>query len=146
VGSKPNKKAFKYADSLRPMLQDLYWSANNPNVCGATPGMVMTAKRDGWEFGCKVEDHNLFMRRKVFVKAEQPFRSIPEREKDPVMAVVMDEMLEQGTPATSIEILGPNSVMIVQDFVPILRQKTATARGHIRINDSALLEAGRMVQ
>ena len=142
---KPNNKALKYAESLRPMLKDLYWSANNPNVCGAAPGMVMQAKRDGWEFGCKVEDYGLFMRRKVFVKAEQPLRSIPEREKDPVMLVVMDEMLEQGTPATSIETIAPDCVMIVQDFIPILLHKTPTARGHIKINDSALLDAGRIV-
>jgi hypothetical protein len=145
MGKKPNNKALKYADSLRPMLKDLYWSANNPNVCGAVPGAVMMAKRDGWEFGCKVEDHNLFMRRKVFVKAEQSWTTIPDAQKDPIMSVVMDEMLDPGTPATSIEILANDCVMIVQDFVPILLQKTPTARGHIKINDGVMGEAGRII-
>jgi hypothetical protein len=140
-----NNKALKYAESLRPMLSDLRWAAHNPNVCGAVPGSVMVAKRDGWEFGCKVEDHQVFFRRKVFVKAEQPMCSIPEHEKDPVIAVVFDEMLDKGTPATDITVISPYCVMVVQDFVPVLLQKTPTARGHIKVDDSVLSEAGRIV-
>lgn len=142
MSKKPNNKALKFAESLRPLLTDLRWAAHNPNVIGATPGQVMTSKREGWEFGCKVEDHDVFMRRKVFVKAEQPWATIPEADKDPIMNTVFDVMLDQGTPATSIEIIAPDSVMVVQDFVPILLQKTNTARGHIRINDSLLVGAG----
>jgi hypothetical protein len=139
------KKKLRYIDSLRPLLQDLRWAAHNPNVIGATPGQVMTSKADGWEFGCKVEDHDLFMRRKVHIKAEQPLHTIPAREKDPVVNTVMDEMLDQGTPATSIEVIAKDCIMIVQDFVPILLQKTGTARGHIKINDQVLGEAGRII-
>lgn len=138
-------RAMKYAESLRPLLTDLRWAAHNPNVIGAEPGAVMTSKSGGWEFGCKVEDHDLFMRRKIFVKAEQPMATIPEREKDPVMAVVFDVMLDQGAPATSIEAIAHDCVMIVQDFVPILLQKTNTARGHIKIRDGVMAEVGRVV-
>lgn len=137
-------KALEYADGLRPLLTDLRWAAHNPNVCGAVPGAVLTSRRDGWEFGCKVEDHDLFMRRKIFVKAEQPFADIPEAQKDPIMAVVFDTMLDESTPATSIEVIAPDCVMIVQDFVPILLEKTATARGHIRISDGVMADVGRV--
>ena len=142
---KPSNKALQFAESFRPLLKDVRFAADNPNVTGAVPGSVMMAKQDGWQFGCKVEDHDLFMRRKVFVKAEQPFSTIPESEKDPIMNVVMDEMLDPGTPATSIEAIAPDCVMIVQDFVPLLLQKTDTAKTHIKIRDGALMEMGRMI-
>lgn len=143
----PNRKGLEYAESLRPLLIDLRWAAHNPNVIGAVPGAVMTTKREGWEFGCKVEDHGEFMRRKIFVKClEQPFATIPEADKDPIMAVVFDTMLDESTPATSIEILAPDCVMIVQDFVPILLQKTPTARGHIKIGDGVLRDVHKGVR
>jgi hypothetical protein len=140
----PNRKALEYAESLRPLLQDLRWAAHNPNVLGAVPGAVLTSKREGWEFGCKVEDHGEFMRRKIFVKClEAPFSSIPEHQKDPIMAVVFDTMLDESTPATSIEVIAPDCVMIVQDFVPILLERKDTARGHIRIHDGVMADVGR---
>lgn len=142
---KPSNKALKYAEKIRDLLTDLRWAAHNPNVTGAEPGAVMTAKMDGWEFGCKVEDHGVFWLRKIFVKAEQPFSEIPENEKDPVMNVVMDEMLDSGQPATSVEAIAPDCVMIIQDFVPILLEKRETAKGHIKINDNPLLETGRII-
>lgn len=140
-----NRKPPKYIDALRPLLQDLRWAAHNPNVIGAVPGAVMTSKWSGWEFGCKVEEHDGTFLRKIFVKAEQPFNTIPAREKDPVMNTVFDEMLDQGTPATSIEPIAPDCVMVTQIFVPILLQKTSTSRGHIKINDGVMGEAGRIV-
>jgi len=105
----------------------------------------MTSKSQGWEFGCKVEDLGICMRRKIFVKAEQPFSEIPEAEKAPIMNVVFDEMLDAGQPAQSIEAIAPDCVMIVQDFVPILLQKRDTAKGHIKINEGALMETGRLI-
>jgi hypothetical protein len=142
----PNRKHLEYAESLRPLLTDLRWAAHNPNVIGAVPGAVMTSKREGWEFGCKVEDHGEFMRRKIFVKClGQPLATIPEAEKDPIMAVVFDTMLDESTPATSIEILAPDCVMIVQDFVPILLQKTDRARGHIKFDDGILRDVRKGV-
>lgn len=142
---KPSNKALKFAESFRPLLIDIRWAAHNPNVIGAEPGAVMTSKRDGWEFGCKIEDLGICMRRKIFVKAEQPFSEIPEADKDPIMNVVMDVMLDEGTPATSVEAIDPDCVMIVQNFVPILLQKTDTAKTHIKIGDGALLETGRVI-
>jgi len=142
--AKELRKAIKHAEEFRPLLTDLRWAAHNPNAIGAEPGRVMTSQFRGWEFGCKVEDLGTCMRRKVFVKAEQPFREIPREQKDPVMHVVMDEMLDQGTPGTSVEAIAPDLVMIVQDFVPILLQKKQTAKTHIKIDDGALLETGRI--
>ena len=142
--AKELRKTIKYAEEFRPLLTDLRWASHNPNVIGAEPGQVMTSKKQGWEFGCKVEDLGVCMRRKVFIKAEQPFSEIPREQKDPIINVVMDEMLDRGTPATSVEAIAPDCVMIVQDFVPILLQKTDTARGHIKINDGALLDTGRV--
>lgn len=138
-------KKLTFADKFRPLLADLRWAAHNPNVTGAAPGSVLTSKSEGWEFGCKIEDHGVFCRRKVFVKAEQAFETIPEKEKDPVINVVMDVMLDSGTPATSIEAIAPDCIMIVQDFVPILLERTETAKGHIKIDDSPLLETGRIL-
>ena len=142
---KPSSKALKCAESFRPLLTDLRWAVHNPNVIGAEPGQVMTSKSQGWEFGCKVEDLGICMRRKIFVKAEQPFSEIPEAEKAPIMNVVFDEMLDAGQPAQSIEAIAPDCVMIVQDFVPILLQKRDTAKGHIKINEGALMETGRLI-
>ena len=142
--AKELRRAIKYAEKLRPLLTDLRWAAHNPNVIRAAPGQVMTSKAQGWEFSCKVEDLGICMRRKVFIKAEQPFSEIPREQKDPVISVVMDEMLDRGTPATSIEVIAPDCVMIVQDFVPILLQKTGTAKTHIKISDGALLDTGRV--
>ena len=140
------KKIPKFAENFRPLLQDLRWAAHNPNVIGATPGQVVSSKMDGWEFGCKVEqvDEMTFLR-KVFLKAEQPFNTIPGKDKDPIMNVVMDEMLDRGQPATSVEAIAPDCVMITQLFVPVLLQRTETAKGHIKISDGALNETGRIL-
>jgi len=141
----PSNKALKYAESLRPLLSDLRWAAHNPNVIGAAPGQVMTSKKDGWEFGCKIEDLGITMRRKVFIKAEQPLAEIPEKDKDPVINVVMDVMLDRGQPATAIEVISSDCIMIVQDFVPILMEKSDTAKTHIKINDNPLVETGKII-
>jgi hypothetical protein len=137
----PSNKKTKYAEQFRPLLTDLRWAAHNPNALGQEPGTLLTAKLEGWEFGCKVEDHGVFMQRKIFVKAEQPYSQIPEADKDPVMNVVMDVMLDTGTPGTEIEAIAPDCVLITQDFVPFLLEKKQTAKTHIKVDDSALLEA-----
>lgn len=140
------RKVIKLAEKFRPLLADLYWAANNPNKIGAAPGQVMVSKQDGWEFGCKVEEIGLdTFRRKVFVRPEQPFSTIPKPEKDRVMAVVFDVMLDKGTPPDAIEVIAPNCVMVSQMFIPILLKKTDTARGHIKVSDGALEETGKMV-
>ena len=137
---KPSNKKLKYAEQFRPLLEDLRWSAHNPNALGQDPGVTVTSKLEGWEFGCKVEDHDKFMRRKIFVKAEQPFCDIPRTDKDPVINVVMDVMLDQGSPNTEIHAIAPDCILISQDFVPFLLEKKDTAKTHIKIDDSPLLE------
>ena len=72
-------------------------------------------------------------------------RTVPEADKDPIMNVVFDTMLDEGTPATSIEVIAEDCVMITQDFVPMLLSKTETARSHIRFRDGAMADIGRMV-
>lgn len=141
---KDNAKKLTFAEQFRPLLQDLRWAAHNPNVIKAEPGAVMSSKMEGWEFGCKVEDMGTFCQRKVFVIPPQPWDTIPEADKDPVMNVVFDEMLETGTPATSIEHLDNNCLMIVQHFIPLLLEKTDRAKGHIKINDNLLTHTGVM--
>lgn len=134
------------AEKFRPLLTDLYWSANNPNKIGAAPGQVMVTKMDGWEFGCKVEElgADLF-RRKVFIRPDQPFNTIPKAERDSVMALVFDVMLDKSAPADELEVLAPNCILISQMFLPVLLQKTETAKGHITINDNALAESGKVI-
>lgn len=142
-------KKLKLAEKFRPLLTDLYWAANNPNKVGAAPGQVMVTKMDGWEFGCKVEEIGLdTFRRKVFVRASQPFSEIPDKEKDPIMSVVFDVMFDKSCPVLFIDdvkYINPSLLVFSQMFIPILLQKTDTAIGHIKINDKALDDAGKVV-
>jgi hypothetical protein len=141
-----SNKNLKLAEKFRPLLTDLYWAANNPNKVGAAPGQVMVTKMDGWEFGCKVEEVALdTFRRKVFVRPEQPFITIPRKEKDPILAIVFDVMFDKSAPADEVSMIAPNCLMMSQMFIPALLQKTDTAIGHIKINDKALDETGKVV-
>jgi hypothetical protein len=106
----------------------------------------MVTKMDGWEFGCKVEEIGLdTFRRKVFIRPDQPFNTIPKRERDSIMSVVFDVMLDKSAPADELQVLAPNCLMICQMFLPILLKKTDTSIGHIKINDNALDETGKVI-
>lgn len=139
-------KRLVLAEKFRPLLTDLYWAANNPNKVGAAPGQVMVTKQDGWEFGCKVEELGMdLFRRKVFVRPEQPFVTIPKKQKDSVMGIVFDTMFDKSVPCDEIEVIAPNCVMISQMFAPVLMQKVETAKTHIKIDDKPLDETGKVV-
>ena len=134
------------AEQFRPLLVDLRWAAHNPNVTGAEPGATMTAKWEGWEFGCRVEDKGQFFRRHIFVaNTEQPLHEIPDSEKDPIMAVVMDVMIDDGVLPNLVAAINPFCIKIEQDFVPILLTKKETAKTHISIGDGAMRDVGKEI-
>lgn len=86
---------------------------------------IMTQSFDGWEVGYKLEDFDLFQRRKVFIKCEQPLREIPEKEKDPILAAVFDVFLERGQGMPEIEQISEFALLLTQDVIPMVLTQRA---------------------
>lgn len=77
---------------------------------------VFTTKVDGWEFGYKLEEYPTFMRRKVYVKAPEPFDKIPEHERKPVVAAVYEACLDRGSGEIDVQLVNTDCLLITQDF------------------------------
>jgi hypothetical protein len=116
---KLNRKALKLDQAAIQKLTDLFYFVNNINK---TPDLalrggvyreiakaeVFTTKFDGWE------------RRKIFLKCEQPLKEIPDNQKTPIAAAVMQVFLEKGQDIPQIDQISEFCVMFQQDIIPLL--------------------------
>lgn len=82
---------------------------------------VFVQSFDGWEVGYKLEDHGVFMKRKVFIKCEQHLDEIPDDQKDPVFNAVMEVFIDRGQSLPEIEPIAPDAVLIQQNFMPLVQ-------------------------
>lgn len=81
---------------------------------------VMTKTIDGWEFGYKLEDNGVMLKRKIFVKCEQPLAEVLDEEKDPVVQAVFSVFFDTGQGTPEIEIISDFSLMFTQSVMPLL--------------------------
>jgi hypothetical protein len=131
MAKKLNRKFIGLDRSAVQALTDLFYFVNNLNK---TPDLslrggvykeiakvdVFTASFDGWEVGYKVEDMGYTIRRKIFLKCEQPLAEIPDAQKDPVLAAVFEVFLEKGQGMPQVDQISEFCVMVEQDIIPLL--------------------------
>jgi len=128
---KPNRKVLRADQRAIDRLVELFVFVNNIN---RTPDLalrggvykeiaqadVFTASFDGWEVGYKLEDHTLFLTRKVFLKCEQPFSEIPDDQRNPIMAAVLEVFCERGQDIPQVAQISPFAILIEQNVMPLL--------------------------
>jgi len=88
---------------------------------GLEKDQVFSRKLDGWEVGFKLDDHVIYMTRKVYVKCEQPLVEVPDAEKDSIFAAVLEVFMDKGQSIPNIEQIAIDAVIITQDFMPLLQ-------------------------
>ena len=131
MAKKLNRTFLKLDKTAVTMLMDLFAFVNNLNKAPdlalrggiykeLADADVYTQNFDGWEVGYKIEDHGLHLKRKIFVKCEQPLKEIPDDQKNPVIAAVFEVFLEKGQSLPQIEQISEFCVMIQQDVIPLL--------------------------
>lgn len=81
---------------------------------------IFTQSFDGWEVGYKLEDHGMFMRRKIYFKCQQPLDEVPHEQADPVFTAVLDVFLEKGQDIPIVTQISPFAVLVEQDVIPLL--------------------------
>ena len=75
------------------------------------------------EVGYKLEEHIMHFTRKVFLKFEDPLERIPDEQKDPVFLSALEVFIEKGQDIPSIQQINFDTVLITQDFMPLLLTK-----------------------
>lgn len=127
-----NRKSLKFDLGSIPKMVELRHfveSLNaNPDIAlrsgvfkGLEKDQVFSRKVDGWEVGFKLDDHVLYMTRKVFVKCEQPLVEVPDKEKDSMIGAVLEVFMDKGQNVPNIEQIAADAVLITQDFMPLLQ-------------------------
>jgi len=128
---KLNRSYLKLDQQACDAMMDLFMFVNNINqapdlaIRGGVykkiaEADVFTVKFNGWVVGYKLEDHNIFFRRKIFLNCEQPLRTVPEEQKDPVLGALMDIFLEKGQSLPSITYTDETALVVQQDVIPFV--------------------------
>ena len=79
---------------------------------------VFTISFDGWEVGYKLIDQGLSLKRRIFLKCEQPLHEIPKEQKDPILGAIFEVFLEKGQGQPQIEQISEFAVKVEQDVIP----------------------------
>ena len=143
----PQNRIKKADKTLIPKLEDLRsWVENinrAPDIScrgGSFRGLDITqvyiTKVDGVEVGYQLQDLGAAMKRRVFVKFEQPVEEVPSIEADPIMVAIYEVFLDKGNPSVSIEMISPFCMLVEQLFMPLLLTRRDVPG--IRINDEPL--------
>lgn len=131
MSKQPNRKYIGLDQTAIQQLTDLFYFVNNLNK---TPDLalrggvykelskadVFTCSFDGWEVGYKIEDMGITIRRKIFLKCEQPLEEVPDKQKDPILATVFEVFLEKGQGMPAVSQISEFAVMVQQDVIPLL--------------------------
>lgn len=81
---------------------------------------AFTRSIDGFEYGYKLEDRGVIMRRKVFIKTPgYKLSEIPEKEKNLYVTAALIAFMDQGASPPAISIIAQDCLMIEQDFSPM---------------------------
>jgi len=82
---------------------------------------VFCTKIDGIVYGYQLEDHGVFMRRKIFIQTPgYQLAEIPEDQKDVKVTAAFMAMLDKGQSDPSIEMIAPDALLVTQDFMPLV--------------------------
>ena len=132
TGNPHNRGILKSDTKLLPILEGLREFVDTINQSpdlalrggiyrGIEKADVQTVRVDGLEIGYKLEDHGVFMRRKVFVKAPgYRMEDIPHEEIEPAIVAVMDVFFVQGAGMPSLQQIAPDCMLVQQDVIPML--------------------------
>ncbi len=83
------------------------------------PKDVQTVKVDGVVFGYRLEDHQVFMRRVVFIKVPgYKVSDISEDERARIMTALFNVFFLPGGKTPEIKQIAPDCLLITHDFVP----------------------------
>lgn len=86
---------------------------------------VQTVTYEGIEYGYKLEDHLVSMRRKIFIKTlDYKSDEIPHDQFQPIVTAVFKVFVIHGAALPSIENLTPNCILMTQDFIPMVLVNT----------------------
>ena len=112
-----------------------------------TDNMVKSFHYDGCEIGYHLEPGKTMLG-EFTVRFEQPIKTIPDEQKDPIIAAVIDTCGMEGQGMTAIQTFKHGQFntrrgtgdehdcfLIAQSFSPLALTMTPTAKGHIKIND-----------
>ena len=81
---------------------------------------VQSVTIDGWCIGYKMQDHNTYMSRHIFVKClDAKLDEIPMDELDPVLVTILNVFTEKDAPV-KIRFKADDCVEIVQHFIPTI--------------------------
>lgn len=81
---------------------------------------VFTRGIDGFEYGYKLEDRGVIMRRKLFIKTPgYKLSEIPDNQKDLYVTAAMMVFMDQGASPPVISIIAQDCLLLEQDFSPM---------------------------
>lgn len=109
-------------------LRHFVENANNRSAISLKKGVfakydevtLFVTNMSGWEIGYEIQDHDLFIRKRIFIKCEQKLDEVPDNEKDPIFVAVMECFLDRGQALPDIEPISEFAVLIEQDVMPLL--------------------------
>jgi hypothetical protein len=126
---------------LIPQLEDLRHTVENVDqFSGLVAGMILTTTWDGFTFGYQVKGPykgGTYVRRAMVKCLEAKISEIPKEERAEIMNSMFEVFHDQGSPATA-KLVASDVILFKQVFMPTVLTQIKTARGHIRINDSAI--------
>ena len=111
-----------------------------------TQGRINSVCYNGCEIGYRLRTGNTIFTREVFIRFEQPIRSIPDIQRDPIVLAVFDVFMMEGQGPIEMDTFkfgdlkyrggkSDDCLKLSQEFSPLVLSMTPTARGHIKIND-----------
>ena len=126
LGEKTTAKLVGSLRDLRDMVENI---SQQPDIAlrgGVYREMakadVFTTKVDGCEFGYKIEDCGLHMRRKVFIQwPGYKLEEIPPEQQEPYMVAAFEVLLDRGQSMPEVDVINNGKCFLfTQDFMPLL--------------------------
>ncbi len=85
------------------------------------PMKVHTVKVDGVVFGYRLEDHAVFMRRRIFMKVPgYKIEDISEDERSRIMTALFNVFIMPGNGIPEIQRINSDCLLFSQDFIPMI--------------------------
>ena len=111
-----------------------------------TKGKINSVHYDGCEIGYRLIPGDTIFKREVFIRFDQPIRTIPDEQRDPIVLAVFDVFMMEGQGQVKMDSFRFNNIgdkkgrrhdclKVSQEFSPLVLTMTPTAKGHIKIND-----------
>ncbi len=112
-------------EALRNFLDNINKTASlalrGPIYKGVDPKVVQTIKVDGVEFGYKVEDHVIFIRRIIYIKFPgYKVEEIGDPDRERIMTAVFNVFIVPGAGMPEIGQIAVDCLRITQDIVPLM--------------------------